>query len=119
MSEEMNDHHKQTAEKIFKEMSEYSKKKKIWYKAFEILQEILLLIDDTKSAKEKEIYKFQLILNYLNHTDNESKIRFILSQFNLMNDYQKFVEEKLLTTLRSKIEIRNQKDKQHKEQKFR
>jgi hypothetical protein len=39
-------------------MSDYSKKKKIWYKAFEILQEILLLIDDSKSAKEKEIYRF-------------------------------------------------------------
>lgn len=34
-------------------MSEYSQKKKKWYKAFEILQEILVSIDETRSTKEK------------------------------------------------------------------
>lgn len=115
MSDEVTEQQKQHAEKLYKEMSDYSKKKKVWYKAFEILQEILLLIDDSKSAKEKEIYSFQLILNYLNHKDNESKTRFILNEFSLMNEYQKFVEEKLLTILKNKIDTRNQKDKQPKD----
>lgn len=35
-------------------------------KAFEILQEILVMKDEFNTEQEKSIYKFQLIINYLN-----------------------------------------------------
>ena len=47
-------------------MLEYSRKKKVWLKAFEILQEVLVLKEEFNNEQEKNIYKFQLIINYLN-----------------------------------------------------
>lgn len=77
-------------------MFDYSKKKKTWLKAFEILQEILVMKDEFNSEQEKNIYKFQLIINYLNQIDSQSKLKYILDQLRIVTvDVKTLVSERI------------------------
>ena len=58
------------ANKIYNEIYDYAEKKKYWFKAFEVLQEIFSLTQEFQTEKEQVIFKFQLILNYLNQKDS-------------------------------------------------
>ena len=89
-------HYKIKAEEIFDQVFDYSKKKKTWLKAFEILQEILVMKDEFNSEQEKNIYKFQLIINYLNQIDSQSKLKYILDQLRIVTvDVKTLVSERI------------------------
>lgn len=104
-------HYLDHASEVFDQVLDYSGKKKIWMKAFEILQEILVMKDEFNTEQEKSIYKFQLIINYLNQTDNRKKLQYITNQLRIVN-----VEKKSLVTvwipqlLEQRMEARRMKD---------
>lgn len=59
-------------------MDDFIKRKRLWFKAFEVLIEILLIREEWSSVKDRDIYKFQLIINYLNKPAND-KVPYILN----------------------------------------
>lgn len=55
---------------------EYIEKKRKWFKAFEIIVEIVTRANDEDLAntKERNIFRHQFILNYLNAGDKKAKL---------------------------------------------
>ena len=84
--------------------------KRKWFKAFEILQDFLVnhkrdnksKLKDPLSSKEEEIYRFQLILNYLNKEGRHGKLMFIHNELNLTSDFKDTVTNTLRNVLMTK-----------------
>ena len=52
--------------------------------------------DEFNSEQEKNIYKFQLIINYLNQMDSQSKLKYIHDQLRLVTvDVKTLVSERI------------------------
>ena len=51
------------------------------------------------STKEEEIYRFQLILNYLNKEERHGKLLFIHKELNLTSDFEETVTKTLRNVL--------------------
>ena len=51
------------------------------------------------TSKEEQIYKFQLILNYLSKKDARDKLAFINNELNLTSDFGRTVTETLRNVL--------------------
>ncbi len=67
--------------------------------------------DEFNSEQEKNIYKFQLIINYLNQTDSQSKLKYIVDQLRIVTvDVKTFVSERIPQLLERKLEARRKKD---------
>ena len=84
--------------------------KRNWFKAFEIIQDFLVnhkrdnksKLKDPLSSKEEEIYRFQLILNYLNKEGRHGKLMFIHNELNLTSDFKETVTQTLRNALMTK-----------------
>lgn len=104
-------HYSKKAEDIFDQVLEYSRKKKTWLKAFEILQEILVMKDEFNSEQEKNIYKFQLIINYLNQTSSQTKFQYILDQLRIVTvNVEDYVSKRIPQLLERRLEARQKKN---------
>ena len=67
---------------------DYIDKKRKWFKAFEIIVEIVTRANDENLAntKERNIFRHQFILNYLNATDENNKETDRRAKIALIND---------------------------------
>lgn len=67
--------------------------------------------DEFNSEQEKNIYKFQLIINYLNQVDSQQKFKFIMDQLKLVTvDIKTLVSERIPQLLERKLEARKKRD---------
>lgn len=67
--------------------------------------------DEFNSEQEKNIYKFQLIINYLNQVDSQQKFKFIMGQLKLVTvDIKTLVSERIPQLLERKLEARKKRD---------
>ncbi len=64
-------------DEIIKEIKEFSKMKRTWHKAYELLEAIIMCTHDLKSQKERNIFKYQFLLNFLTKSPTE-KMNYIL-----------------------------------------
>jgi hypothetical protein len=81
------------------QIKEFSKKKRKWLKAFEILECIVLKIDFDGGKKEYKIAKYQFLLNFLSKKSNEELNRFIDEQFRFIPNVSEFIRDTVIPLL--------------------
>jgi hypothetical protein len=60
--------------------------RRTWFKAYEILESILNLIEE-RYGKEKDIFKYQFLLNYLNLKSTE-RFQFIMHHLAFISNHE-------------------------------
>ena len=61
---------------ILDEIRHFSKQKRIWKKAYEILETIVISTQDIQTSKENNIFTYQFLINFLT-VKNDQKLKFI------------------------------------------
>lgn len=58
---------------LINEIRTFSKAKRHWLKAYEILEDIVLSNQDCQNDKEKNIFRYQFLLNYLSKKKDDER----------------------------------------------
>lgn len=52
-------------DEILNEVKDFSKVKRTWHKAYELLEAIIMCTQDLPTQKERNIFRYQFLLNFL------------------------------------------------------
>jgi hypothetical protein len=91
-------------------MRSFCKSKRVWLKAFKILEEIVLLAteseENTLTIKERNIFRYQFVLNYMSKKPEEL-LNFVESNMQFITHYATFIQSKLVPLLELKSQNQN------------
>ncbi len=90
------------------QIHDYIKKKRQWHKAFDLLQEIVLLTQSELNEKDQLIVRYEFIMNFLSR-DIEEGTKLVMKFMEFIDRYEEFIIEKLLPLLNKK-KYKNEED---------
>ncbi len=65
------------------------------------MQEFVVMKEELNTEIERSIFKFEMVINYLNKETTQEKSHFIWKKMEQMNlDYKTYIEDKLIPALK-------------------
>ena len=86
-------------EELVGEVREFSKAKRKWFKAYEVMEEIVLMAQELGHNNEKYIYRYQFLLNFLSKKAPEDRVRYLEQQLQMVRSYSHFIHNQVIPLL--------------------
>ncbi|CDW86884.1 UNKNOWN [Stylonychia lemnae] len=90
---------------IVNQTQSFSKSKRKWLKAYEVIQDLVESIQDFTSNKERNIFKYQFLMNFLTKGNQEQRIGFLKQQLDFISNHKEYVTNNLIKVLQGRHDL--------------